>query len=119
MKLQVGAIIATRNPPSCFSMPCFAVLITPSVNRPDFSSDCTVSVSSISSFEINIVNLFPALAAPCSLMFLLNLSNKEEIHLVDHLCKTSLTKGIEKSINGFVPELPILLPNILPINPAD
>ena len=50
-------------------------------------------ISPISSFEMNKMNLFPALAIPCPLIFLLDLSNTYEIALVATLVKTSFAKG--------------------------
>ena len=38
-EIAIGAIIAPRNPPSCFFISCFTVSLSPSINRPDFSSD--------------------------------------------------------------------------------
>ena len=66
----IGAIIALRNPPSCFFISCFTVSVAPSSNRPDFYSGSRfLMIFSISSFEMNIVDLFPALTAPCPLFF--------------------------------------------------
>ena len=54
----IGAIIAPRGE-SYFFISCFTVLIAPSVNRPDFSSDSTILATLlISSFQMNKVNLF-------------------------------------------------------------
>ena len=65
----IGDIIAPRNPPSFF-ISCFSVSTVPSIKTPDFSSDYTILIiSSISSFEINNVNRFPALTAPLALIF--------------------------------------------------
>ena len=59
----IGAIMAGRNLPSCFFIPCFTVLLAPSINRPGFSNDSTILIiSSISSFEINKGNPLPG---PC------------------------------------------------------
>ena len=66
----IGAIIALRNPPSCFFISCFTVSVAPSSNRPDFYSGSRfLMIFSISSFEMNIVDLFPTLTAPCPLFF--------------------------------------------------
>ena len=68
---SIGAIIAPGNSPSGFYIPCFTVSVTPSINRPDFSSDSTILIiSPISSFEMNKMNPFPALTAPAPLIFL-------------------------------------------------
>ena len=39
----IRTIIASRNPPFCFSISCFTVSVAPSINRPDFSSDSTTT----------------------------------------------------------------------------
>ena len=66
----------------------FTVAVAPSVNRPDFSFDSTILIIlSISSFEMNKVNPFLALA------FISNLSNTYEVALVANLGKTYLAKG--------------------------
>ena len=67
---SIGAIIAGRNPLSCFFISCFTISLAPSINRPDFSSDSTILIISyISSFEINKVNVLPALTDPCPAIF--------------------------------------------------
>ena len=98
----IGAIIAPINPSCCFFILCFTVLVVvPSNNRSNFSIESTILIiSSISSIEINKVNLFPTLAVPCQL-FLKILSNTEEVTLVDNLGKTSLAKGTAQSNNTF------------------
>ena len=73
------------------------------------------------------MNPFPALTVPTPLtpivpypqLFLLNLYNIEEVALIANLGKTSLTKGIARSIDDFWPELPIILPNVHARNPLD
>ena len=35
----MGAIMAPRNPPSCFFISCFAVSVAPSINIPEFFND--------------------------------------------------------------------------------
>ena len=68
-----GAIIAPINSPSGFFSLCFTVSVASSIHRPDSSSDSTIlKISSTSSFEMNKVNLFPALTAPAPFTFLLN-----------------------------------------------
>ena len=64
------AIIAPRNPPSCFYILCFTVSVAPSINKPESCSDFTILIMSpICSFEMNKVNFFPALTSPCPLIF--------------------------------------------------
>ena len=75
-----GAIIAPKNTPSCFFISWFTVSVTLSIYRPGFSSDSTILIiASISSFEMNKVDLFPAITAPFPLIFLSNLSNRDEV----------------------------------------
>ena len=79
----IRTIIASRNPPFCFSISCFTVSVAPSINRPDFSSDSTtLIVSSISSFEMKKMNPIPVITAPFPLTFLSNLSKADEVTLV-------------------------------------
>ena len=112
----IGTIIAPRNLPSCFFISCFTVSVAPSINRLDFFNDSTILIiSSLSSFEMNQVNPFPSLTAPFPLIFLLNLSNTEEVASVTNLRKTSLGKKTARSNNIFLPKLP----NILPRNQPD
>ena len=100
----IGAIIGSRNPPSCFFIFYFTVSFPPSIDRPDFSSGSTLLIiSSISLFEMNKVNSFPALTTPFLLFFLSNLSDTDKVPLVSNLGKTSLARGTARSSN------PILL----------
>ena len=79
----IGAIIAWRNSPSCFFILCFTVLLAPSINRPDFSNDFTISImSSRSSFEINKVNPPVVLTAPCPFFFQFYLIQKKLLWLL-------------------------------------
>ena len=56
-----------------FFISCFTVLVVPSIYRPDFSSDFTILIiSSISSFQLNKMNPFPALTALRPLIFISN-----------------------------------------------
>ena len=64
-----GAIMAPRNSPSCFVFSSFTVSVAPSVKRPKSPSDFAVLITYKSSFEMIKVDLFPALAAPCPLIF--------------------------------------------------
>ena len=63
-------------------------------------------ISSTSSFEMNKVNPFPALMAPCPLIFLSSLYNTDEVALVANLGKTCLSKETARSNNAFLPKLP-------------
>ena len=51
-------------------------------------------MSFISSFEINKVNLFPALTAPFPFIFLSNLFNALEVKMLSNSGKLSLAKQI-------------------------
>ena len=83
----IGAIIGLISSFLLFYF-IFSVLVAPSINRPDFYSDSTILIiSSISSFEMNKVNLFPGLTAPAPLIFLSIFSNRDD---VANLGKTSL-----------------------------
>ena len=60
----IGAIIAQDI--HLIFISCFTISVAPSIYRPDLSSDSTVLItSSLSSFELNKVNPFPALTASC------------------------------------------------------
>ena len=63
-------------------------------------------ISFISSFEINKVNLFLALTAPFSLIFLSNLFIGFEVKLLTNPVKLSLAKGIAMFVSHFFPKLP-------------
>ena len=96
----IGAIIAGRNSPSYFFISHFTVSLAPSINRPDFSNDSAILIIlSISSFEINKLNPFLYLTAPCPVILFSNLSNTEEVALVANLGKKSLAKGTVRSSN--------------------
>ena len=99
----------------------FSGLVAPSINKPEFSSDSTILIKLLKSwFEINEVNLFPALKTPVSLVFLSNFSFANEAALVANLCKTSLSKGKQQGVfSAFLPKLPITLPNVLQRNLPD
>ena len=82
-----GANKAPRNPPSSFFVSCFNVSVTPSIHKPKFSNDfITLVISIITSFELNKVNPFPALADPFPLIF------KEKQHLLVFLFSKSPTQ---------------------------
>ena len=106
-----GAKKAPRNQPSCFF--CF---ITPSINTPESSYDFMIlMILFISSFEINKVNPFPALTAPCPLIFLSCLFIAFEVKLLTNPGKSSLAKGIANFVSAFFPKLP----NEEPKDPPD
>ena len=120
----VSAIIALRNSP--FFILCFTVSVAPSTNKPDFSSDSTIFIISFKpSFEMNKGNPFAAVTAllvaiaPCTIVFLIDLSNTYKIALVANLGKTSLAKKTARSNNAFLSKLLITLPNVLSRNPRD
>ena len=105
-----GAIIGARNLPSYFFISCFNVSIALSINGPEFYSDFTILIIlSISSFEMNKVNIFFDLTATLLLIFISNLFDTEKISLVTNLGKTSWVKGTARSIGIMY----IMLPNIL------
>ena len=60
------------------------------------------------------MNHFPALTAPCPLIFLSDLSHSDEVVLLANSDKTSLPKGTARSNNAFLRKLPIILPKVLP-----
>ena len=67
----IDAIIVPKNPPSYFFVSCFTISVAPSINRPESSGHFTILIiSSISSYEMNNVNPFPALTAPFSFKFI-------------------------------------------------
>ena len=47
----IGAIKAGKTPPVCVFISCFTISVTPSINRPEFSSDFTIILIS-SSFHL-------------------------------------------------------------------
>ena len=90
-----GAGKALRNLSSCFFISCFTVSVTSSNNTPEFPTDFMILIkSSISLFQINKENAFPALTAPFTLIFLPNLFIAFEVKLLTNPCKYSLAKGI-------------------------
>ena len=99
----IGAIIAPTNPPYFFFISSFTVSVAPSINTPDFSNGSTILIiSSIYLFEMNNVNLFPALTTSCTLIFLSILFNAE-IAFVANLGNTSLAKGTARPNIAFLP----------------
>ena len=65
-----------------FFISSVTVLVASSIKRHNSSSDSTISVISISSFEMNKVNPFPTFTTPCPLVFLSNTCNTDEVALV-------------------------------------
>ena len=65
-----------------------------------------IKISFISSFEVNKVNPFSALTAPCPLMFLSKLFIASEAKLLPNTDKLSLAKGIALSVSAFSPKFP-------------
>ena len=109
-EVAICAIMLTRNPPPCFFRSCSVVSEVLSINRPESFSDFIILIiSSISSFEMSKVNPFSALTAPCLLIFLSNVSNADEVALVDSLGKTFLAKETTMPVNAFLPKLPFLI----------
>ena len=63
-------------------------------------------MSFMSLFEVNKVNIFPALTAPFPLIFLSNLFIALEVKLITNPGKVSLAKGILIFVSAFFPKLP-------------
>ena len=102
-----GAKKAPRNLLSCLFVPYFTVLVTPSINTPTpkYSNDFMIlTISFISTVEINKVNLFPAQTAPFPLIFLLNLFIAFEFKLLTNLSKLFLPKVIATFVSTFLPK---------------
>ena len=113
-----GAKKAPRNLLSCFFVPYFTVLVTPSINTPTlkYSNDFMILIRSfISAVEINKVNLFAAQTAPFLLIFLLNLFIVFEFKLLTNLSKLFLAKIIAT----FVSTLLLKFDNQEPKDPPD
>ena len=85
----------------------FTVSVTPSVKTPEPSYDfMDLMLSFISSFEINKVNRFPALADRFPLVFHSDLFIKFEVKLLTNPDELSITKGIAMFVIAFFPKLP-------------
>ena len=98
-----GAHKAGRNPPSWFFYFVFTISVTSSINTFDYSNDFMIlTISFISSFEINNVKTFTALTTPFPLIFLSNLFIALEAKLLTNPVKLSLAKGIVKSFITFL-----------------
>ena len=95
-----GANKAPRNRPSCFFYFMF-YCFSNSINSNDFM---ILTISLISSFEINKVNPFPALTAPFPLIFLSNLFIAFEAKLLTNPGKLSLAKRIATFASAFFPK---------------
>ena len=71
-----------------FSISCFTVSISPSINTPESTNDFMILIISfISSLEVNKVNPFIALTATVALIFLSNLFIAFEVKLLTNLGK--------------------------------
>ena len=80
-----------------FLISCFTISVAASINRPGFSSNSTILItSSMSSFEMNKVN--PFLTAPCSLIFLSNLYITYEAALIANISERSLANRTASSL---------------------
>ena len=76
---------APSYPSSCFYISRFTVSVTPSINTPESSNDFMIlSISHISSFEINKVKHFLVLRAPFPLIFLSTLFIAFEVKLLTY-----------------------------------
>ena len=94
----------------CFLISCFAVLVTPSINTPESSSDFMTLISLVSSFEINKAHPFSAITPSSPLFFFFsNLFIAFEVKLLTNPGKLSLAKRIERSVITFLPKLPYIL----------
>ena len=110
-----GANKAPRNQPSFFIL-CFTVSVTPPINKPKSSSDFMILIISfISSFKMNKVNPFSALAAPFPLTFISNFFIAFQVIFLTNPGKLSLAKGSGTFVGDFWPKLP----NQEPKDPAD
>ena len=97
---------APINPPSCFFISYFTVSVTQSIHTLQYSNDFMfLIVLFIFSFEINKVNLFPALIAAFPLIFLSNLFIAFEAKLLTSPGKVCLSKGIATFVSAFFPKL--------------
>ena len=97
-----GANKAQRNLPSCFFVLYFMVSVIPSINTPESSNDFMIlTISFISSFEINKISSFPGLTAPFPLISLSNLFIAFEVKLLTNQGKLSLAKEITTFVSVF------------------
>ena len=84
----------------------FTVSLTPSINTPEYSNDFMILIISfISPFEINKINLFPALTAPFPLIFLSSLFITFQVKL--------LTTPGKLFVSAFFPKIPNREPKYL------
>ena len=90
-----------------FFLLSFTVSVTPSINTPKYSNYFIIFISFISSFEMNKVNLLPALKASFLLIFLSNLFIAFEVKLLTNLGKLSLAKRVAIFVSAFFPKLAI------------
>ena len=92
---------AGRNPLSCFFISCFTVSVIPSINTFESSSYFMILKIFRSSFKINKVNPFPALAATLPLIFLSNFFIAFEAKLLTNPGKLSPAKEIATFVSAF------------------
>ena len=87
----------------CFT---FTVSVTPGFNAPrTFNNLMILVISFISSFQINIVNAFPALAASFLLIIFLNFFLVFEVKSLTNPDKLSLDKRIAIFLSVLFPKL--------------
>ena len=89
-----------------FFFSCFTTSVTPSINTPKSSTDFTaLIISLISSYEINKVNTFPAVAASFPLVLLSNLfiefETAFEVILLTNASNLSPANGIARAVTTF------------------
>ena len=97
-----GANKAGRKPPSRFFISCLTVSVVHKINAFESSNDSIILIIPfLSSFEINSVNLLPALTTPFPLILLSNLFLAFEVKLLTNLGKLSLAKGIATFVSAF------------------
>ena len=110
-----GAMKAPRNLTTHFFISCFTFSVSPLINTLESCNDFMIlMLSFISSFKINEVNLFPALAAPCPVIFLSNLFISFKVKLLANRAKVSLAIRIAAFVSAFFPKLANQEPKGLP-----
>ena len=100
-KLLVALIKQLRNLLSCFFISCFIVSVIPSINTFESSNYFMILKIFRSSFKINKVNPFPALAATLPLIFLSNFFIAFEAKLLTNPGKLSPSKEIATFVSAF------------------
>ena len=85
---------------------CFTDSVTPTNNKLECSNGFLVLIiSSISSFEINNFNPFPALTAPFPIIFLSIFLIAFEVKLLTNQGKLFLANGIVSFLSAFFPKV--------------